>query len=88
MIIVVPPAKPAAVPVKKSSLATVPMKGSSMCVCGSMPPGMTYWPPASTTRAPAGASRSAPIALDHAVGAIDIGAEALVGRNDGAASDQ
>ena len=41
MIIVVPPARPAAVPLKKSSLATVPMKGSSMCVCGSMPPGIT-----------------------------------------------
>ena len=49
MIIVVPPASPAAVPVKKSSLATVPMNGSCMCVCGSMPPGITYWPPASTT---------------------------------------
>ena len=47
MIMVVPPATPAAVPVKKSSLATVPMNGSSIWVCGSMPPGMTYWPPAS-----------------------------------------
>jgi hypothetical protein len=27
-------------------------------------------------------------ALDHAIGAIDIRAEALIGRNDGAASDQ
>ncbi len=41
MIIVLPPAKPAAVPVKKSSLVVVPMKGSSIWVCGSMPPGMT-----------------------------------------------
>jgi hypothetical protein len=41
MAIVVPPAAAAEVPVKKSSLATVPMKGSSMCVCGSIPPGMT-----------------------------------------------
>ena len=41
MIIVVPPAAAALVPEKKSSEATVPMKGSSMCVCGSMPPGIT-----------------------------------------------
>ncbi|WP_238594241.1 hypothetical protein [Burkholderia pyrrocinia] len=32
------------------------MNGSSMCVCGSMPPGITYWSCASTTLAPAGAS--------------------------------
>ncbi len=63
MIMVVPPAKPAAVPVKKSSDAVVPMKGSSMWVCGSMPPGMTSWPPASTTLAPAGASILAAISL-------------------------
>ena len=54
MMVVVPPAAPADVPVKKSSLATVPMKGSSIWVCGSMPPGITYMPPASTTSAPAG----------------------------------
>ncbi len=41
MMLVVPPEKPAAVPVKKSSAAVVPMKGSCMCVCGSMPPGIT-----------------------------------------------
>ena len=41
MIIVVPPAAPAVVPEKKSSEATVPMKGSSIWVWGSMPPGMT-----------------------------------------------
>ena len=41
MIIVVPPTAPAVVPEKKSSEATVPMKGSSMWVCGSMPPGIT-----------------------------------------------
>src|SRR5689334_20425112 len=62
MIIVVPPASPAAVPVKKSSLATVPMNGSCMCVCGSMPPGITYSPPASTTSKLPGAERSGPIA--------------------------
>ena len=41
MIEVVPPAAAAAVPVRKSSDATVPMKGSCMWVCGSMPPGIT-----------------------------------------------
>jgi predicted RNA-binding protein with RPS1 domain len=63
MIIVVPPARPAAVPDSKSSLATVPIKGSCICVCGSIPPGMTYCPPASIVVAPRGASSSAPIAL-------------------------
>src|SRR5450432_2891786 len=38
------------------------MNGSSMWVCGSMPPGMTSAPPASTTVAPAGACRSGPTA--------------------------
>src|SRR5258706_5131191 len=55
MMLVVPPARPAAVPVKKSSAATVPMNGSCMWVCGSMPPGRTYWPPASSFCALAGA---------------------------------
>lgn len=41
MMLVVPPARPAAVPLKKSSAAIVPMKGSCMWVCGSMPPGIT-----------------------------------------------
>jgi hypothetical protein len=40
---------------KKSSHVTCPMKGISRCVCGSMPPGITYLPPASTTLAPHGA---------------------------------
>ena len=62
MIIVVPPASPAAVPVKKSSLDTVPMNGSCMWVCGSMPPGITYCPPASTTSVRAGASSFSPMA--------------------------
>ncbi len=63
MMVVVPPATPAAVPVKKSSELTVPMKGISMWVCASMPPGKTYWPDASTTSVPAGTSRSLPMAL-------------------------
>ena len=63
MIMVVPPASAAEVPLKKSSLATVPMKGSSIWVWGSMPPGITYWPPASTVLAPAGTSSFSPMAL-------------------------
>src|SRR3990167_8567861 len=43
-------------------MVVVPMNGSCMWVCGSMPPGMTYWPPASTTVAPAGAVRFSPTA--------------------------
>jgi len=60
---VVPPAKPAAVPEKKSSDATVPMKGNSIWVWGSMPPGITSWPVASITSASAGAPETSPTAL-------------------------
>ena len=63
MIMVVPPASGGGGAGEESSLATVPMKGSSMWVCGSMPPGMTYWPPASTARVPWGTSSLSPIAL-------------------------
>ena len=44
MIVVVPPQAAARVPVSKVSEAWVPPNGSSMWVCGSMPPGMTYLP--------------------------------------------
>src|SRR5215217_9021382 len=47
MIEVVPPHAAARVPVSKVSEAAVPPNGSSMWVCTSMPPGMTYFPPAS-----------------------------------------
>ena len=88
MIIVVPPASAAAVPERKSSHATVPMKGISMWVCGSMPPGRTKAPPASTTSAPAGASQALAHGLDDAAVAQHIGAELAVGVDDGAAADQ
>src|SRR5215213_6229635 len=61
-IVVVPPESAALVPHSKSSADTVPMKRSSMWVCGSIPPGMTRAPPASTISAPAGASRFSPTA--------------------------
>src|SRR5258708_8944717 len=48
-IVVVPPQAAAAVPVAKSSEAKVPPNGSSMWVCTSIPPGMTYRPAASMT---------------------------------------
>ena len=38
------------------------MKGSSMWVWASMPPGNTYWPEASMTSLSAGTTRSGPIA--------------------------
>src|ERR1700749_4015365 len=38
------------------------MNGSSMCVCGSIPPGMTSAPPASTTVVPTGHSSAGPTA--------------------------
>jgi hypothetical protein len=68
MIDVVPPASPAAVPLKKSSLATVPMKGNCIWVCGSMPPGIRYWPLPSSTRHRR-EYRGFADGADHAVGA-------------------
>ena len=52
MIVVVPPKAAALVPVSKVSEANVPPNGSSMWVCASMPPGMTYLPVASMICAP------------------------------------
>ena len=90
MMLVVPPASPAAVPVKKSSIVTVPMKGSCMCVCGSMPPGIRYWPEPSIVCTPAGASfeaRSPSAAIWPSI-AEHIGQELPVGVDDGGAADQ
>src|SRR5262245_50287649 len=63
MIVVVPPHAAARVPVSNVSEANVPPNGSSMCVCASTPPGMTYLPRASMTRS-ADDARSAPSAVD------------------------
>src|SRR5215217_185556 len=63
MIVVVPPQAAARVPVSKVSEACVPPKGSSMCVCGSIPPGITYMPVASTT-ASTFCSRSTPSSVE------------------------
>ena len=62
-IVVVPPQAAARVPVSKVSEARVPPNGISMCVCASMPPGITYLPVASMTcrRSP---SRSAPSTVE------------------------
>ena len=46
---VVPPKAAAVVPEVKSSQVTVPPKNISMWVCGSIAPGITYFPPASIT---------------------------------------
>ena len=54
MIVVVPPKAAAMVPVSKVSEAAVPPKGSSMWVCTSIPPGITYLPVASITRSQVG----------------------------------
>ncbi len=51
-MVVVPPNAAARVPVSKSSDAKVPPNGSSMCVCTSMPPGITYLPVALIVFAP------------------------------------
>ena len=52
MIMVVPPAAAASVPVAQSSAVTVPPNGMSIWVCASMKPGMTSLPEASTVSAP------------------------------------
>ena len=49
MMLVVPPHAAARVPVSNVSIAAVPPNGSSMCVCASIPPGITYLPVASMT---------------------------------------
>ena len=46
---VVPPNAAATVPDVKSSQVVVPPKNISMCVCGSIAPGITYLPVASIT---------------------------------------
>ena len=46
---VVPPNAAATVPDVKSSHVVVPPKNISMCVCGSIAPGITYLPVASIT---------------------------------------
>ena len=45
--VVVPPNAAATVPDVKSSIVVVPPKNISMCVCGSIAPGMTSLPVAS-----------------------------------------
>ena len=57
---VVPPKAADTVPDVKSSHVTVPPNGSSMCVCGSIAPGMTYLPVASIVRS-ATTSKDSPI---------------------------
>jgi hypothetical protein len=57
MIVVVPPQAAARVPVSKVSLAKVPPNGSSMWVCASTPPGITYLPVASMTSSAVQAGR-------------------------------
>ena len=47
MMVVVPPNAAARLPVSNVSLAKVPPNGSSMCVWGSIPPGITHLPLAS-----------------------------------------
>ena len=47
--VVVPPNAAETVPDVKSSHVVVPPKNISMCVCGSIAPGITYFPDASIT---------------------------------------
>ena len=63
MMLVVPPQAAARVPVSNVSDASVPPNGICMWVCASMPPGMTYFPVASTTWS-TDAARSVPSSCD------------------------
>ena len=63
MMLVVPPQAAAIVPVSNVSMAAVPPNGNSMCVCASMPPGITYLPEASMTMS-TDAERSWPSKVD------------------------
>ena len=66
-IVVVPPSAAALVPVSKVSTENVPPNGISMCVCPSIPPGITYFPSASiSTSASGSASAAAPAAANVA----------------------
>ena len=56
--VVVPPNAAETVPEVKSSQVTVPPKNISMWVCGSIAPGMTYFPVASITLSAAMSSDS------------------------------
>ena len=73
---------------KKSSLAMVPMKGISIWVCGSMPPGITSMPPASTISVPVGSLQVRVDRDDHAIFAQHVGTDGLLGGYDRPASDQ
>src|SRR5918992_866873 len=68
---VVPPNAADVCPDSTSSIVTVPPKGMSRCVCGSMPPGRTYFPRASMTRSASTSKRLAdqgdPLVLDEHV---------------------
>ena len=55
---VVPPNAAAVWPDSTSSTVTVPPNGMSRCVCGSIPPGSTYFPEASMTRSASTVSES------------------------------
>ena len=92
MMVVVPPQAAARVPVSKVSEAKVPPNGSSMWVCASTPPGMTYLPVASMVRSAVqrlgggacrGGERGDPAVLDE-----DVGVDLVGGGDDEAAADQ
>src|SRR5215217_1031 len=87
MIEVVPPQAAARVPVSKVSDALVPPNGSSMWVCASMPPWMTYFPVASITVSTEDAARREDrgdrLPVDQ-----DVGLAAPRRGDDGAARDE
>ena len=90
-IVVVPPCAAASVPVSKSSDEVVPPNGMSMCVCASMPPGMTYLPrrvDRRRRRLPSSAcpARRAPAILPFSIQTS--ADERVARRDDGAALDQ
>ena len=91
-MVVTPPHAAAMVPVSNVSEAAVPPNGSSMWVCASMPPGITYLPVASIVRSavtprPA-AWPGARIADDRLAVDQDVAARAAGGRDDRPVGDE
>lgn len=66
LIMVVPPARAAFVPWKKSSTAVIPLYGICRRVWTSIPPGITIFPLASMVLTPPGTMRLSPICLIRA----------------------
>ena len=78
---------PRSVPDVKSSHVVVPPKNISMCVCGSIAPGITIFPDASITLS-AVTSSDSPISVIDAVLDVDVADVVVGGRDDAPSLDE